>query len=169
MPGGYTENSAAAAVRAVYSDADLLSELFARLLLGNISLPVTPDSTSTDVTDRAGRLLGIVSLDQFNIDAFGAGKVRDDYSDAEYLTEQDGAGAVLTFDFTSPVQLVWVTDVSTSTDAISHVDASGGVPTNDTGVPVFNQAPTPIVITTSQVQVFAPVGTRINVYGLRRG
>jgi hypothetical protein len=55
MAGGYTENPLAAAVRANYSDSDLISELIARVLLGNITIPVS-GGTSGGLTDVEGNV-----------------------------------------------------------------------------------------------------------------
>lgn len=89
----------------------------------------------------------------------------DTFSGGQVLADQTGAGAVLTFTFSAPVQLVWVLDTSGVTAAISRADPFGGVPTATTGIPVLNGTPTPLTVATSSVKVYAPTGTNITVYG----
>lgn len=97
-------------------------------------------------------------------------KVKDDYQAGEILADQAGAAAVLTFTFANAVDFIWVTDVGTVTTNVSRVDMLGGTPSATLGVPVFNQAQTPISVTPARttIKVYAPVGTTISMYGHRR-
>lgn len=92
-----------------------------------------------------------------------------EYTNGTPLPDQNGAGGVLTFTFPSPVDLVWVTDISTSTTAITRVDPYGGTPSSSQGAVVLNQIPTPIQVLppASSIKVFAPTGTIISVRGDR--
>lgn len=94
--------------------------------------------------------------------------VRDDYDAQESLAEQPGAGGVLDFPFTGgEVSLVIVT--SRGADLVAHASPTADdVPTSAKGTPCFDSAPTYIPCRTSAVKVYAPVGTVINVVGLRR-
>lgn len=95
--------------------------------------------------------------------------VYDRYSSSEILVDQAGAAGVLTFTFSSPVDLIWIVDVGAATTNISRADPFGGTPAASTGIPVLNQTPTPIAVApaTATVKVYAPVGSTIAMYGQR--
>lgn len=109
-------------------------------------------SLSPDITDRASRQLG---------------QVRDAYGTCEVLPDQAGSGSVLTFTFSTAVQMFWVTDTSAASSAVSRVTTGSDTPTASHGIPVFNQAPCPVTVTTAAVSVYAPNGTNIVVHGFR--
>lgn len=92
--------------------------------------------------------------------------VSDDFDDGQALAEQTGAGAVLTFTFASSVNLVVVE--SAGDGFVSRADPFGGTPTADLGVPCRHEVPTYLPVTTSEVKVYAPAGTSVNVWGFRR-
>lgn len=94
-------------------------------------------------------------------------KVHDDYQSGECLADQTGAGAVLTFTFTSPVQLVVVDANGAATD-VARADPFGGTPTASLGVPCRDEAGAYMPVSTSVVRVFAPVGMIVSVVGYRR-
>jgi len=92
-----------------------------------------------------------------------------DYTSGQVLADQNGAGSVLTFTFATPVDMIWVTDIGSTTTNISRVDPYGGTPTANQGAVVFNATPTPIQVlpASTTIQVYAPVGSVISVYGQR--
>lgn len=87
----------------------------------------------------------------------------DAFLGGEVLADQSGAGSVLTFTFTTPVQLVWVR----SKGGISRADPFGGTPAASTGIPCADDEPSPITVQTSTVKVFAPSGATVSVWGYR--
>lgn len=93
-------------------------------------------------------------------------RVRDDYQTGEILADQSGAGAVLTFTFASAVQLVVLESVGAN--LTSRANPFGGTPTASLGVPLRDSTPTYLPVETSTVRVFAPSGTTVHCYGLRR-
>lgn len=93
--------------------------------------------------------------------------VRDDFDGGQVLEDQAGAGAVLTFTFSSPVNLVVME--SSGAALVARADPFGGTPDTDTGIPLRHETPTYAPVITSSVKVFAPIGTTISVYGYRRG
>lgn len=97
-------------------------------------------------------------------------QVKDDYQVGEILADQSGVGGVLNFDFSNPVDFIWVTDIGATTTNISRVDPFGGTPSSSLGIPVFNATPTPINVTPARtrIQVYAPSGSTITMYGYRR-
>lgn len=117
------------------------------------TLPLpTGAAQNTTLTDGSVRVGGTVA-------------VQDKFSTGQILADQAGAGAVLTFTFSSPVNLVWVTDSGAVTTNVSRADPFGGTPSATLGIPVLNAAPTPLTVTTSSVKVYAPAGTTISVHG----
>ncbi len=97
-------------------------------------------------------------------------KVKDDFQQGEILPDQPGTNGVLTFTFSAPVDFIWITDTGTVTANVSRADPFGGVPSVSVGIPVFNQAPTPINVTPARsiIKLFAPTGSNIAMYGYRR-
>lgn len=101
------------------------------------------------------------------VDAFGGTiKVRDDYQAGEILADQSGTGAVLTFTFSTAVQLVVAQ--STGTSLTARMDPFGGTPAASLGIRMDDGVPNYVAITCTTVQVFAPVGVTVAVYGMRR-
>lgn len=98
-------------------------------------------------------------------------QVADDYNTGEILPDQTGAGGVLTFTFTSPVQNIWIYAVNPlALDDLGEVrvDPFGGNPTSTFGIPVSFGGITPIPVVATTIKVFAQVGVRVTVYGNRR-
>lgn len=91
-------------------------------------------------------------------------RVADDYTGGQTLPDQAGSGAVLTFTFTTPVQMV----VVEARGGTVRADPFGGTPSGSLGVVCFDGTPTYVPVTTGAVKVFAPGGTTVSVYGLRR-
>lgn len=96
----------------------------------------------------------------------------DDYQTGEILADQIGAGAVLTFTFSAPVQNIWVyainpADLTESGEV--RVDPFGGTPSGSFGIPVPFGGGFPIAVTGTVIKVFAPADIRVTLYGNRRG
>jgi hypothetical protein len=129
----------------------------------------TEGAAALGSTTQVGGIDNAGNLQAVSTDTLGRVKTRDGFTSGEVLADQTGAAAVLTFTFAGgAVDLIWVTDTSGSTSAISRVDPFGGTPSASLGIPVLNQTPTPITCPpTASVQVYAPAGTNIVVYGLR--
>lgn len=89
--------------------------------------------------------------------------VTDRFVDTEVLPDQQGAESVLTFTFSSPVQLVWVRSVGGD----SRVHPSGGTPTSTFGIRAPDDEPVPITVQTNQIKVWAPSTATITVWGFR--
>lgn len=85
------------------------------------------------------------------------------YSSGQWLPDQPGADGVLTFAFSSPVDLAWVT----CTGGSGRADPFGGVPTSTGGIICLAGVPTPLSVTTSTVKVYAGGGTTVRVHGFR--
>jgi hypothetical protein len=92
-------------------------------------------------------------------------KTNDDYQAGEVLADQNGAGAALTFTFSSEVQLVVVESNGTLD---SRCDPFGGVPTAMLGIPCRDKVPVYIPVAATVVQVFAQVGSVVSVWGFKR-
>lgn len=93
--------------------------------------------------------------------------VRDDYDHQESLEDQNGDGAVLTFNFTQEVAMVLI--VSDGANLISRATCeSTETPTSTKGIRCYDEVPTYIPITTSVVKVFAPSGATVTVVGMWR-
>lgn len=90
--------------------------------------------------------------------------VADDYQGGEVLDDQSGNNGVRVFNFTSLVQLL-VIHVRGGT---GRADPFGGVPNVVKGIVCSDDVPTYIPVTTASVQVYAPIGSTITVYGMRR-
>lgn len=88
---------------------------------------------------------------------------RDDFTDGEALDDQIGSGGVLTFTFTSPVNLVWVRSVG----GVARCDPFGGAPSATRGVYCADDEPAPITVNAESVAVFAPAGATVSVWGFR--
>ena len=102
---------------------------------------------------------------------FGTGPARnnrvdaaDTYTAGEILADQAGAGAVLTFTFAAPMDLVWVEATGSGG---ARADPFGGTPTASLGIICQDGIPKPLVVRTSSVKVLAPVGVSVNVFGQR--
>jgi len=92
--------------------------------------------------------------------------VADDFQAGEVLADQNGAGAVLTFTFTSSVQLVVIH--ARGATLVARADPFGGTPSASQGIVCGDDTPTYVPVNTSSVKVFAPVGMVVNAYGMRR-
>lgn len=89
--------------------------------------------------------------------------VVDTFLSGEVLADQSGSDTVLTYTFSSPVDLVWVR----SDNGTSRADPFGGVPTSTLGIICEDGIPNPMTIRTDEVQIFAPNGSIVNVWGYR--
>lgn len=141
--------------------AALLAELGQKLESG----PVALDATTLAALETINAVVsGQVGVSNFPADQ----KTHDDYQAGEVLADQPGAAGVLTFTFTGGVaQLVVVT--STGASLTARADPFGGTPAANLGIRCDDGVPTYVPVATSAVKVFAPVGTSVSVYGLRRG
>lgn len=90
---------------------------------------------------------------------------QDTFESGEVLADQAGAGAVLTFTFSSKVDLVWVRAAGGDV----RIDPFGGTPTSGLGIVGEAGIPVPINVRTKVVKVYASAGTTVNVWGLRYG
>ena len=101
------------------------------------------------------------------VDATGALSVNatatDTYSGGEVLADQAGAGAVLTFTFTTPVNLAWV--LVDGDDG--RCDPFGGTPSSGAGIPCDDGVPQPVSMTVTTIKVYAPAATTVSVWGYR--
>ncbi|HUR18906.1 MAG TPA: hypothetical protein VMZ51_08235 [Acidimicrobiales bacterium] len=93
--------------------------------------------------------------------------VKDDYQSGEVLADQTGAGAVLTFTFASPVQLLLITATGSGTQ-VARCDPFGGTPAATTGIRCDDGVPAYLPITATVVKVFAPASMAVAVSGFRR-
>jgi len=93
-------------------------------------------------------------------------RVGDDYLSGEIRPQQTGANDVLTFTFTSEVELIVVESEGSGT--VSRADPFGGTPTSLLGIPCRHEVPIYMPIRTTQVKVWSPIGAYVNVYGFRR-
>lgn len=91
--------------------------------------------------------------------------VGDIYPNGEVLADQVGAGAVLTFTFSNPMNLIWV--LSSGTTLVSRCDPFGGIPDASLGIYCEDGIPVPVTVTATTIKVFAPIGTTVRVYGYR--
>lgn len=117
---------------------------------------VAPDQTGKRIRNRTSTQDGLEVYQQVVADTFNSG---------ETLADQAGAGAVLTFTFTSPMDLVWVRSVG----GISRADPFGGTPTATQGIYCADGEPQPLTITATVVKVFAPIGATVSVWGFTYG
>jgi len=91
-------------------------------------------------------------------------QVNDIFYEGEALPDQTSAGAALLFTFSEPVQLVWVL---VGGEVNGRVDPFGGVPSANSGIPSLGGSPTPITMSIEQLQVWAPSGAVVSVWGFR--
>lgn len=101
-----------------------------------------------------------------SVDWNEANPVQDDYQSGEVLADQVGAGAVLTFTFATPVNLVVVH--ARGENLTARANPFGGVPSASSGVVCGDDVPTYLPVVTATVRVFAPTGMTISVHGYRR-
>ncbi len=117
-------------------------------------------------------LTGRSAADTYNdqiVDTNGTAKVKDDYQGGQVLADQTGANAVLTFTFSQQVNQVWINaDGGASSTAVCRVDPFGGTPTSVLGIPVYNQAATPILVNATTVKIYTPSGQVVSVWGYYR-
>lgn len=97
----------------------------------------------------------------------------DNYTDIEYLADQSGAGGVLTFTFSSDVDLIVVELVETAADADAgaiegRATTGTQTPTATLGAVLKHECPIPLQVTTDTCKVYAPADCNITVYGKRR-
>lgn len=166
------ENVQAAVTGTVALDATTLAALenVTATVSGAVTVSGTVAVSNFPATQAVSGTVAVSSLPEVEVknDSGAALTVKDDYAAGEILADQVGSAGVLTFTFSSPVHLVWVTDIGAGTANISRADPYGGTPTATSGIPVLNGSPTPLMQTTSSVKVWAPVGSTISVYGCRR-
>ncbi len=95
--------------------------------------------------------------------------VRDDYQAGQVLADQSGANAVLTFTFAQVVNQVWINaDGGAASTAVCRADPFGGTPSSVLGIPVYNQAATPLLVNATLVKIYAPSGQVVSVWGYYR-
>lgn len=92
--------------------------------------------------------------------------VADDYGALEVLADQTGAAAVLNFVFSASVNLVVVHAVGTN--QVARATTTAQVPTATLGVRCPDDVPTYMPVTTNQIDVYAPSGMDVTVWGYRR-
>lgn len=135
--------------------------------------PLPSNQVQVDaLTDAQLRATPVPVTGTLTVEPAALQQVADDYQTGEILPDQVGAGSVLTFTFSAPVQNIWVYAVDPSDLTASgevRVDPYGGTPSASLGIPVSFGGGFPISATTSAVKVFAPSGVRVTVYGNRRG
>lgn len=130
-------------------------------ITATLDFPITLQSINTGVAGSSAKLyVRNIGLGRF-------GTPPQDYTVGTTLSDQAGAGAVLTFTFPFAVNMIWVTDIGSTTTNISRVDAFGGTPSATKGAVVMNGTPTPIQVTppSTTVKVFAPTGSTISMMG----
>ncbi|MDQ6719334.1 MAG: hypothetical protein M3003_00890 [Candidatus Dormibacteraeota bacterium] len=94
-------------------------------------------------------------------------KARDDFQTGECLADQTGAGAVLTFTFAAPRNLVLIEAVGTGTQ-VARADPFGGTPNVTTGIRCDDGVPTYVPVTTTTLRVWAPASMAVAVAGFSR-
>lgn len=132
-------------------------------ITATLDFPMTLQTINTGTTLTSG----VLAVRNIGIGRFGTPP--SEYMSAEIRPDQAGANAVQTFTFSTPVDFIWVTDVGTTTTNVSRVDPYGGTPSSSAGIAVFNQTPTPIQVVPARasINVYAPTGSTITMYGLR--
>lgn len=91
-------------------------------------------------------------------------KTSNDFSSGEILPEQNGTDTVLTFTFSQTMQCVFVD--CNGEDVIARIDPFGGTPTSTLGIPCYGNIKLDLIC--NIVRVWAPTGSIINVWGLKR-
>ena len=91
---------------------------------------------------------------------------QDEYASGQTLQDQTAAGSVLTFTFSSPVQLVYVYGTSSGGTNLYRADPFGGTPSATQGIPCPDSVPTAIPIIATTVKVYGVSGT-VSVWGFR--
>jgi len=132
---------------------------------------VTGPLTDSQLRSTAVPVSGTVSTGQAQplTDAqLRAGKVgvADDFQGGECLPDQTGAGAVLTFTFTAPRNLIVVHAVGAG--QVARADPFGGTPSATQGFRCPDDAPTYMAVVATVVKVFAPSGMVVSVAGSSR-
>lgn len=89
----------------------------------------------------------------------------DIYTGGEVLADQAGAGAVQTFTFSAPVQLVCC--LASGVSGTARFDPFGGTPSATQGIPCDFGVPTPVPVQATIVKVYAPAGLTVSVWGMR--
>jgi hypothetical protein len=87
------------------------------------------------------------------------------YTAGEILPEQEGADDVLTFTFSQPMKKIFME--SNGMGDTSRLDPFGGTPSSTLGIPCHHLDRIELEITVTTVKVFAPTGTKVNVWGTR--
>lgn len=89
-----------------------------------------------------------------------------EFTSGEILAEQNGANAVLTFTFASPVNEVHVDLIGDG--LVGRIDPFGGTPSSTLGIPCYDKITKKLSIVTTTVRIYAPTGATVNVFGFRR-
>lgn len=89
--------------------------------------------------------------------------VNDRYTGFEALPDQNGTGTVLVFNFSAPVDQVWIR----SRNGISRATPTADDPNASLGIYCGEDEPTPVRCLTDIIKVFAPNGNVITVWGYR--
>lgn len=134
-------------------------QLFVEGPLTDMQLRASALSVAVDNFPTTQAVNGTVGISNFPADQ----KVHDDYQGGEVLEDQTSNGGVVTFTFSSPVQLV----VVTCTGSDGRADPFGGTPTSTRGVRCDDGIPVFLPVTTSSLKAISTSGT-ISVYGYRR-
>lgn len=85
------------------------------------------------------------------------------YDLLEILEDQTGSGSVLTFTFSSAVELAWIRSVG----GISRAGNAANIPTATKGIYCAADEPNPVTLRGTDLRVFAPIGTVISVWGYK--
>lgn len=117
------------------------------------------------VEDSTGstRKIANVRFTDANGDVVEMQRTGDYMNGADYLTDQAGAGGVLTFTFGTAVQLVYVRSVG----GVARVTTGSATPSATTGAYVGADESFPFPSNVTQVKVFASAGTTVSVWGYR--
>lgn len=149
---------------------DVLAELASILARLNATLSVGLDANSLNALENVSvqNLPTTYNTRALN-HATDSVANRDKYLSGEVLADQAGSGAVLTFTFASPVDLVFVHGKSGSGNLTLRADPFGGTPSASQGIPSDDGSPLPLPVTTDTVRVYAPNGMTVTVWGYRYG